>query len=316
MQRRSNTYTTQPSLCSRPDSRARSPAPPAPASSLLHLVDVVSVHTQATLRVHRQLFIHVTTGLPRTVSHNCAYVRCAWRRRDGSPAPPLRVVIVNPNGLCSSPAISRRQSVAFIQQHREGHRLRPLAARRRRPSASDVCSGWRPCTRPGSRCSVHVMSKLARAAAARQLFLLLPRQRSRLALRRCQCVRRRQPRLIHLVYMSRRADARAVLRAPLFSARPLRLASRCLAKRRRLPGAVAPRRFEFLFQFLVLAAQPLPLRFHRRILAQSLDLTGLLLDDLLLVASLRLFAAYHATFMPNPLSKYKYSNFGFLLLTR
>ena len=71
------------------------------------------------------------------------------------------------------------------------------------------------------------------------------------------------------------------------------------------------RRLAVLFQFLVLAAQPLPLRFRpTQILPQPLVVPTQLLDDLLrrLIGGI---ALRHATVMPNRRSKYKYELFDF-----
>ena len=110
-----------------------------------------------------------------------------------------------------------------------------------------------------------------------QLFLVLPREALRTDCAAAVGTAGRQRRLIRFVDVARRGAMPApAVRAARFAAGPLRRRRAGAArKRRRLPGAGAPRRFEFLFQLLVLAAQPLPLGFRSpQVLAQSLDLTG------------------------------------------
>ena len=73
-----------------------------------------------------------------------------------------------------------------------------------------------------------------------------------------------------------------------------------------LAGRGASGGLEVLFQFLVLAPQPLALRFRSsQILVQPLVLTTQFLDDLLRRA-VRRIAIRHARVMPKPRSKYKY----------
>jgi hypothetical protein len=74
-----------------------------------------------------------------------------------------------------------------------------------------------------------------------------------------------------------------------------------------LPRDRAARRLELLFQFLVFAAQPLAFRFRAaQILAQPVDLSPLLVNDLLRGSRRRrLVALRHTTVMPDRRSKYK-----------
>jgi hypothetical protein len=78
-------------------------------------------------------------------------------------------------------------------------------------------------------------------------------------------------------------------------------------ERSSLPIDRAARRLELLFQFVVFAAQPLAFRLRAaQILTQPLDLSALLVNDLLRVAWGRgLVVLRHAAVMPDPRSKYK-----------
>ena len=91
--------------------------------------------------------------------------------------------------------------------------------------------------------------------------------------------------------------------------RPLRVRLRPATRERRgLAIRATPRHLEFFAQAFVFAAQPLAfvLRPHQ-ILAQSVDLSRLIVDDLLGVTRRRRVrrAPRHAPVMPNPRKKYK-----------
>jgi hypothetical protein len=76
---------------------------------------------------------------------------------------------------------------------------------------------------------------------------------------------------------------------------------------RRLAIDCAPRRFERVFQFLVFAAQPLPLGLRpSQVLFPLRDPTRLVVDDLLGITRWRsIVALRHAPLMPNSHPKYK-----------
>jgi type II secretory pathway component PulM len=97
------------------------------------------------------------------------------------------------------------------------------------------------------------------------------------------------------------------IRRTRFSARPPRgRHSRAARERRGLAGRGASCGLEVLFQLLVLAPQPLSLRFRSsEILVQPLVLTTQFLDDLLR-CPIRRLAIRHAGVMPESRSKYKY----------
>ena len=82
---------------------------------------------------------------------------------------------------------------------------------------------------------------------------------------------------------------------------------RASRERRLLPPDRTPRRLELDLQFLVLASKPLPLRFRpTQVLAQSVDLSALLLDDLLRITRRRhVIALWHVPVMPDSRAKYK-----------
>ena len=143
----------------------------------------------------------------------------------------------------------------------------------------------------------------------RQLFLILGGHAN--AAHRPVTVRARgwQGRQVDFVDVRRRAPmaASAVRRAGLSARSPRVRDARATRERRRLPIDGAARRFQLVFQFLVLAAQPLAFRLRpTQVLAQPLDLAALFVDDLLRVGRRRrLVSVRHTVVMPNPRSKYK-----------
>jgi hypothetical protein len=121
--------------------------------------------------------------------------------------------------------------------------------------------------------------------------------------------RGRQGRYVDFVDVRRRTPmaASAVRRAGLSPRSPRVRDARATRERRRLPIDGAARRFQLVFQFRVLAAQPLAFRLRpTQVLAQPLDFAALLVDDLLRVGRRRrLVSVPHPVVMPNPRSKYK-----------
>lgn len=118
-----------------------------------------------------------------------------------------------------------------------------------------------------------------------------------------------QRRRVRLVDVRRRAPmgARTIGGAGLVP-RPSRLRdARATRERRRLAIDGAPRRVEFVFQFLVFAPQPLPLRLRPpQVFLQLRDATRVLVDDLLGIARwCSLVALRHAPVMPDSRAPYK-----------
>jgi hypothetical protein len=97
------------------------------------------------------------------------------------------------------------------------------------------------------------------------------------------------------------------IRHPRLSSRATRARDALPAgKRCRLPIHRPPRGVELVFQLLVFAGQPLPLRFRPpEILAQAVDLPTLLVDDLLRVARARVNGSRHRMLMPDSRAEYK-----------
>ena len=106
--------------------------------------------------------------------------------------------------------------------------------------------------------------------------------------------------------------------AALSAGPPRRGLRRIPGERRGLAIHGATGRFEFVFQFLVFAPQPLALGFRPpQVLTQSLDLPRLIMNDLLRVTRRRIVGApRHAEFMSDSRPLYRVRNFGFPTLTR
>jgi hypothetical protein len=98
------------------------------------------------------------------------------------------------------------------------------------------------------------------------------------------------------------------IRGTRFSTRSPRLRDAHAARERRsLAIHGAARGVEFLFQFVVFATEALPLGLRAtQILAESLDLTDVLFNDVLRVTRRRLIATLrHAPVMPDSRAQYK-----------
>ncbi len=119
----------------------------------------------------------------------------------------------------------------------------------------------------------------------------------------------RQRRLVGDIDAGRRGPMpAAAIRGPRFATRPLGMRLRQTARKRgRLAGGAAARHLQFLFQPVVLAAQPVALDLRAlQILAEPLDLPHLVVNDLSRIRRRRIRGtARHAMLMTDSRAQYK-----------
>ena len=202
------------------------------------------------------------------------------------------------------------QAIPFIEQDREGDRLRPQLYR----SSAERIRGLQRMPPLHAPTAVQALPDVDVKASDerrldRQFFLVLPRHadaaHASLTVWACRGQRRR----VDVVDVRRQRPMTASsIRHAAFAARSTGVRDARIAREGgRLPIDGAARRLELVLQFLVLAAEPLAFRLRpTQVLAQPLDLAALLVDDLLRVGRRRrLVAVRHTVVMPNPRSKYK-----------
>ena len=257
----------------------------------------------------------VTTGLPRTVAHKAAYVGCAWRAaRWMAWTSPPRVIVSPKRSRSSARDLAVGQAEAFVQEHGEARRPAGPAARRPRRAHRRSAADGGPARAGGTAAAARSRrGTRARRAAARAALPDTAWRSARGARRPTQCGHRggSGASYVSSTCAARRRCARAPIRRP--GLRPGRrgAAARAARERRRLAIHRATRRVELVFQFVVFAPQPLPLRFRpAQILAQPLDSRRLLVDDLLRVAGRRRSSRRHAPVMPDSRAQYKSEMMG------
>ena len=214
-----------------------------------------------------------------------------------------------------------RQPEAFIQEDGERDRLRPQLHGGGAQGVGGL-QGMAPLDAPPAAGALpDVDAKRAdEGPLDRQLFLILRgdphRAHGALTVRALP----RQRRLVPVIHRRGRAPMRArPIGGPGLSPRPTRRRDASPARKRRgLAIDGAPRGLKLLFQFVVFSTEPLPLGLRApQVLAETLDLTDVLLDDLFRVTRRRLMATRrHAALMPDSRAKYKREMRVSSLLTR
>ena len=142
----------------------------------------------------------------------------------------------------------------------------------------------------------------------RQRFLILRRDGHGLHGARAYRTAPGQRRVVGVIHARRpRTLAASAIRGTRFPTGPLRRGhARAAGERRRLSIDRPACGVEFLFQFLVFAPQPVTLRLRpAQILAQSLDLSTLVVDDVVRVVQRLIAPRWHAPLMPDSRAQYK-----------
>ena len=213
------------------------------------------------------------------------------------------------------------QPEPFIQEDGQGDGVRPEL----HGSRAERIGGLQRMPALHAAPTLRALPDVDREAAhdrplGRQLLVILRRHADPLHRRGAVRTRGGQRRRVGLVDVRRGATlaTRAIGGAGL-PARPLRRRDAGASReRRRLPIHGPARRFEFVFQLLVLASQPLAFGFRPpQVCFELHNATPLLVDDRLgILRGPVLVALRHTTVMPDRRSKYKLRNAGQHSLTR